>query len=117
VIDHEQRDHQPGDHITAPSTSAAGARSGGSALASGGEALSEFVSSLAGRESAVASSQNSRATFASRGGEFDFSYTVRPGDTLSSIATGHGTTATAVAVDNGLSGPDHITPGEHLSLR
>jgi LysM repeat protein len=44
------------------------------------------------------------------------SYTVRSGDTLSSIATSYGTTVAALAAANGLANPDLIYAGQVLSL-
>ena len=44
------------------------------------------------------------------------SVTVRPGDTLSSIAAHHGTTVRELIVLNHLSDPDHILIGSHLLL-
>ncbi|HEX8435645.1 LysM peptidoglycan-binding domain-containing protein, partial [Archangium sp.] len=44
------------------------------------------------------------------------SYTVRPGDTLSGIAARHGSTVDAIARANGISNPDFIQVGQHLSI-
>lgn len=44
-------------------------------------------------------------------------YTVRGGDSLSAIATAHGTTYTELARINGISNPDLIQPGQVLRLR
>jgi LysM repeat protein len=43
-------------------------------------------------------------------------YTVRRGDTLSSIASRHGTTASAIARANGLANPSYIYAGQRLSI-
>ncbi len=43
-------------------------------------------------------------------------YTVRRGDTLSSIASRHGTTASAIARVNGLANPSYIYVGQRLSI-
>lgn len=97
--------------VTAPVTAAATARYGGSALASAGTTLSEFVHSLAvGNSRGAVSVTSGRGTAAS-------TYTVRRGDTLSGIATEHDTSAAVLSARNGLADPDDIRPGEHLSLR
>jgi putative chitinase len=44
------------------------------------------------------------------------SYTVRPGDTLSGIAARHGSTVDAIARANGISNPDFIQVGQHLTI-
>lgn len=46
----------------------------------------------------------------------NITYTVRPGDTLNSIAARYGTTATAIARANGLANPDHIRVGQVLVI-
>jgi LysM repeat protein len=43
-------------------------------------------------------------------------YTIRSGDTLSSIAARHGTTVTAVVRANGLTNANHIYPGQRLII-
>jgi LysM repeat protein len=43
-------------------------------------------------------------------------YTVRPGDTLNSIAAAHGTTATAIARANSLTNPDYLRVGQRLII-
>ena len=43
-------------------------------------------------------------------------YVVRPGDTLSAIASRFGTTADAIARANGITNPNHIVVGQHLSI-
>ncbi|MEX2659296.1 MAG: LysM peptidoglycan-binding domain-containing protein, partial [Acidimicrobiales bacterium] len=43
-------------------------------------------------------------------------YTVRPGDTLSAIASRHGVTSSALATANGISDPNRIFAGRTLSL-
>lgn len=43
-------------------------------------------------------------------------YTVRPGDTLASIAARHGTTVNALVRANGLANPNRIYPGQRLIL-
>ena len=46
----------------------------------------------------------------------DSSYTVHPGDTLSSIASQHNTTWEQLKVTNGLANPNLIYPGENITL-
>lgn len=43
-------------------------------------------------------------------------HTVQPGDTLGAIAKSFGTTADAIASENGISNPDFIFPGRELSI-
>ncbi len=43
-------------------------------------------------------------------------YTVRPGDTLASIAYRYGTSAWAIASANGLANPNYIYPGQRLRI-
>jgi LysM domain len=94
--------------FTQPLTSAAVARSGGSALASAGSSLTQFVSALT---TGSTSTETAASTTGTTG-----SYTVRRGDTLSKIAGAHGTTAGTLAARNGLSNPNRITVGQRLSM-
>ncbi|MGD9046774.1 MAG: LysM peptidoglycan-binding domain-containing protein [Anaerolineae bacterium] len=56
---------------------------------------------------------NRAVTQASGGGQV---YTVRRGDTLSSIAYRYGTTAWAISQANGLANPSYIYPGQRLRI-
>lgn len=96
--------------ISEPVNSAAMARSGGAALGSAGSSLGEFVSSLTSGASSGSDTSDAGGTTAS-------SYTVRPGDTLSRIATVHATTIDRLAASNDIDDPDLIAPGRELSLR
>ncbi|MDL5160397.1 LysM peptidoglycan-binding domain-containing protein [Actinomycetospora termitidis] len=89
--------------ITQPSNSAAMARSGGQALGSVGTSLGEFVSSLGGTVSTRRVSDAESGT-----------YVVRPGDTLTSVATAHGTRVDRLAARNGIADEDLIHPGQRL---
>jgi LysM repeat protein len=95
--------------ITQPLTSAAMTRSVGSTLADAGTNVAQFVYSLTTGSSSVAAST-------SRSSASGATHTVRPGETLSGIAAAHGTTAATLATRNGLSNPDHIVPGQRLSM-
>lgn len=44
-------------------------------------------------------------------------YTVKKGDTLSEIALRYGTTYQAIAKENGISNPNHIYPGQKLTIK
>jgi LysM repeat protein len=96
--------------VTQPQNSANVARDGGSALGSVGSSLAQFVSSVAGGTlSNISSGFRSPTT--------DSAYTVRPGDTLSTIAATHATSPGALATRNGITDPNRINPGQQLSLR
>lgn len=96
--------------VSQPLTSAATTRSIGSSLASAGTSFAQFFTALAG-----GSTSTSRAASTSLTGTGG-SYTVRRGDTLSTIADAHGTTAGALARRNGLANPNYIVPGQRLSM-
>jgi LysM repeat protein len=98
--------------VSQPLTSAAMVRSGGSALATAGTSFAQFVTAV----TSGSTSSTSRAASTSVAGTGASSYTVRRGDTLSTIAHAHGTTAATLAARNGLADPNRITPGERLSL-
>ena len=59
------------------------------------------------------SAGNTAGSVASGSGQV---YTVRPGDTLASIAYRHGTTVYAIASANGLANPNYISPGQQLRI-
>ena len=44
-------------------------------------------------------------------------YTVKPGDTLSGIASKYGTTYQKIAADNGIGNPNLIYPGQKLIIK
>ena len=95
--------------VTQPLTSASMVRSGLDGLASAGTSMIQFVSSVASGTSS--GSVSSTSSISSTG-----TYVVRSGDTLSSIAAAHGTSASALAARNGISDADHIVVGQRLSL-
>jgi LysM repeat protein len=96
--------------VSQPLTSAAVVRSVGATLASVATSTTQFITAVTvGGSSAAASTSVSRTSGAT--------YTVRPGDTLSGIAAAHGTTAGALAAENGLSNPNRIVAGQQLAMR
>ncbi|GAA4836944.1 hypothetical protein GCM10023201_27350 [Actinomycetospora corticicola] len=96
--------------ISEPVTSAATARAGGRALGSAGSSLGEFVSSV------TSSWGRSNRAAITADGTGDRSYTVRPGDTLSSIAARRSTSVASLVADNDIVDADLVRPGERLSL-
>jgi predicted chitinase/LysM repeat protein len=64
------------------------------------------------RRPAAANPATASDSFRGTGG----SYTVQPGDTLSGIASRHGTTVGALAQANGISNPDFIQVGQRLTI-
>jgi LysM repeat protein len=94
--------------VTQPVTSAAMTRSVGSTLADAGTSVAQFVYSLTTGSSSAATSSSSTS---------GATHTVRPGETLSGIATANGTTAASLATRNGLANPNLIVPGQQLSMR
>ena len=99
--------------ITQPLNSAATVNDGLDGLSSAGTNITRFLSGVMG-PSGTLSASTSRASTGS--GTSTGTYRVRPGDTLSSIAAAHGTTAAALAARNGISNRDRITTGQRLSL-
>jgi LysM repeat protein len=96
--------------ITQPVTSAAMVRSVGSTLGAAATNTAQFVYSVTTGSSSAAASTSLSSTSSS-------THTVRPGETLSGIAAANGTTAGSLAAQNGLSNPNHIVPGQQLSVR
>ncbi|WP_305058797.1 LysM peptidoglycan-binding domain-containing protein [Actinomycetospora soli] len=97
--------------ISEPANSAATVRSGGRALGEAGSSLGAFVSSVTSGWGS--SSRASLATDEDGVG----SYTVRPGDTLSSIAARYRVEVSTLADRNDLADADLIRPGQRLSVR
>jgi LysM repeat protein len=93
--------------VTQPLTSAAMTRSVGASLASAGTSIAQFFTAV----TAGSTSTTQAASTTSTG-----TYTVRPGDTLGSIASAHGTTAATLAAHNGMANPNLIIPGQKVSL-
>ncbi len=94
--------------VSQPLTAAATTRSLGSSLASAGTSVAQFFTAVVGGSTSTSRAATSTSTTGS--------YTVRPGDTLATIATAHGTTASSLAAKNGLANPNHIVPGQQLSM-
>ncbi|MCD2188959.1 LysM peptidoglycan-binding domain-containing protein [Actinomycetospora soli] len=97
--------------VSQPLTSAATVRNGGDALQEAGTSLIQFVRGVApgggsGSSSGSSSSASSSGT-----------YTVRPGDTLSSIAARYSVSPATLADRNDLADADLIRPGQRLSVR
>ena len=101
--------------LTQPLTSGATARSGGAALGSVGFSPGAFVSSVAAGSSGGTTSSSRVAATSSEVAPGP--YQVRPGDTLSTIAASHGTSASRIAARNDLSDLNHIHPGQRLTLQ
>ncbi|MDT7742769.1 MAG: LysM domain [Actinomycetota bacterium] len=97
--------------LSQPLTSAAMTRSLGATLADAGTSAIQFFTAV------TTGSTTSRSRTASTATSTASSYTVRRGDTLSTIAQAHGTTAGALAARNGLANPNVITPGQRLAMR
>ncbi|MEJ2869098.1 LysM domain-containing protein [Actinomycetospora sp. OC33-EN08] len=91
--------------ISEPTSSAGTARAGGRALGAVGTSLGEFVSSLSIGSSATPGREDAAV------------YTVRPGDTLSSIAATQGVPVETLAARNDVVDPDLIRPGRRLVVR
>ncbi len=102
--------------ISQPLTSAAMVRSGGNALQSAGTSLIQFVRGVApsGGSSGSASVSVSGASSSGSGAG---TYTVRSGDTLSSIAARNGVNPGSLAARNDIANPNLIVPGQQLSLQ
>jgi LysM repeat protein len=98
--------------ITQPLTSAAMVRGSGDALQSAGTSVIQFVRGVAPSGGSSGTSGSSRSSGTSSG-----SYTVRPGDTLSSIAARYSVDPDTLAARNDLADRDLIVPGQRLSLR
>lgn len=97
--------------ISQPLTSAAMVRGGGNALQEAGTSMIQFVRGVApGGSSGSSSSSGSSGSSAG-------TYTVRPGDTLSSIAARYSTSQATLAERNDLADADLIVPGQRLSVR
>lgn len=100
--------------ISQPLTSAATVRSAGAALASAGTSLIAFFEGVAPGGSTGSSVSRSSSTGTSTSGTT--TYTVRSGDTLSSIAARYSVTPAALAARNDIADPDLIRPGQRLSV-
>jgi lysozyme len=101
--------------ITQPLTSAAMVRGGGNALQEAGTSLIQFVRGVAPSGGSSGSSTSSASVGSS--GSTAGTYTVRPGDTLSSIAARYSVSTSTLAERNDLADADRIVPGQRLSLR
>ncbi|WP_433800006.1 LysM peptidoglycan-binding domain-containing protein [Actinomycetospora sp. CA-084318] len=97
--------------ISEPANSAATARAGGRALGEAGSSLGSFVSSVTSGWGS--SGRPSLAAEEADGG----SYTVRPGDTLSSIASRYRVEVSTLVRRNDLVDADLIRPGQRLTVR
>jgi LysM repeat protein len=98
---------QTGNTDDSPNTGSGSSGSGSSDSGSGSSSSSDSSSS----SEAVATTAAQR-TQAPAGG----AYTVARGDTLSAIASAHGTTAGALAAANGIANPDAISPGQQIKV-
>ncbi|GLZ56292.1 LysM domain-containing protein [Actinomycetospora sp. NBRC 106378] len=96
--------------VSQPLTSAAMVRGGGNALQEAGTSMIQFVRG-------VAPSGGSSGSGSGSAGSSAGTYTVRPGDTLSSIAARYSVSTATLAARNDLADADRIVPGQRLSLR
>jgi LysM repeat protein len=100
--------------ISQPLTSAAMVRGGGSALQEAGTSMIQFLRGVA---PSGGSSSSSASTARESSSDGTSSYTVRSGDTLSSVAARYSVSPATLAARNDLADADLIVPGQRLSLR